>query len=123
LHPLSPPDRPERGPRLARSTGATLEREAGGLSETIDFAAALGLARSEQDGGSQRGMSATTPSPADVAAHAGTAGEPEKQHAASPNLVGGAADDEAVYEQLVERLRRELLVERERMGDLLGDLP
>ena len=33
---------------------------------------------------------------------------------------GGAADE--LYEQVVERLRRELLVERERMGDLLGDL-
>jgi hypothetical protein len=28
-----------------------------------------------------------------------------------------------VYEQVVDRLRRDLLVERERMGDLLGDLP
>jgi hypothetical protein len=28
-----------------------------------------------------------------------------------------------VYEHVVEQLRRELLVERERMGDLTGDLP
>ena len=34
-----------------------------------------------------------------------------------------ATDYEEVYDQVVERLRRELLVERERMGDLLGDLP
>jgi hypothetical protein len=34
-----------------------------------------------------------------------------------------ATDYEEVYDQVVERLRRDLLVERERMGDLLGDLP
>jgi hypothetical protein len=28
-----------------------------------------------------------------------------------------------IYEQVVGRLRRDLLAERERMGDLLGDLP
>jgi hypothetical protein len=30
---------------------------------------------------------------------------------------------EDLYEHVVERLRRDLLSERERMGDLLGDLP
>jgi hypothetical protein len=28
-----------------------------------------------------------------------------------------------IYEQVVERLRHDLLVERERMGDLIGGLP
>jgi hypothetical protein len=37
---------------------------------------------------------------------------------AEPELL----DLDAIYEQVVERLRRELLAERERMGDLLGDL-
>jgi hypothetical protein len=36
---------------------------------------------------------------------------------------GGGADLEAIYEHVVDRLRRDLLVERERMGDLVGDLP
>jgi hypothetical protein len=34
-----------------------------------------------------------------------------------------APDMTEVYEHVVEQLRRELLVERERMGDLTGDLP
>jgi hypothetical protein len=31
-------------------------------------------------------------------------------------------DMDQLYEQLVERLRRDLLAERQRMGDVLGDL-
>jgi hypothetical protein len=43
---------------------------------------------------------------------------------------GGATDDrstpapvdlDAIYEGMVDRLRRDILVERERMGDLIGD--
>jgi hypothetical protein len=52
-------------------------------------------------------------------AAAGAAGA--AAHAAGAAAGGGGAADE-LYEQVVERLRRELLVERERMGDLLGDL-
>jgi hypothetical protein len=36
---------------------------------------------------------------------------------------GGAAPNmDDLYEGILERLRRDLLAERERMGDLLGDL-
>jgi hypothetical protein len=35
---------------------------------------------------------------------------------------GGAPDIDEIYEGVVERLRRDLLVERERMGDLLGNI-
>ena len=34
----------------------------------------------------------------------------------------GAGGVDELYEQLVDRLRRDLLAERERMGDLLGDV-
>jgi hypothetical protein len=33
------------------------------------------------------------------------------------------AGHEAMYEAVVDRLRRDLLAERERMGDLLGEWP
>ena len=36
---------------------------------------------------------------------------------------GGGGDIEEIYTQVIERLRRDLLADRERMGDLLGDLP
>jgi hypothetical protein len=36
---------------------------------------------------------------------------------------GGGGDIEEIYDQVVQRLRRDLLADRERMGDLLGDLP
>ena len=32
-------------------------------------------------------------------------------------------DIEEIYDQVIERLRRDLLADRERMGDVLGDLP
>jgi hypothetical protein len=34
-----------------------------------------------------------------------------------------APDLPAIYEYVIDHLRRDLLVERERMGDLLGELP
>ena len=43
--------------------------------------------------------------------------------AAGAGHAPAAPDMTEVYEHVVEQLRRELLVERERMGDLTGDLP
>ena len=43
--------------------------------------------------------------------------------AAGEGHAPAAPDMTEVYEHVVEQLRRELLVERERMGDLTGDLP
>jgi hypothetical protein len=34
---------------------------------------------------------------------------------------GGEHDAEEIYEQVVERLRRQLLLEREQLGDLTGE--
>jgi hypothetical protein len=36
---------------------------------------------------------------------------------------GGGSDIEEIYDQVMQRLRRDLLADRERMGDMLGDLP
>jgi hypothetical protein len=36
---------------------------------------------------------------------------------------GGGGDIDEIYDQVMQRLRRDLLADRERMGDLLGDLP
>ena len=60
-------------------------------------------------------------------ATAETAAPPSTAATAPPAVPAPAAqsgpDLDEIYEQVVERLRRDLLVERERMGDLLGDLP
>ena len=56
------------------------------------------------------GSRARTPAPAAPAGAAPPAGAP------APTI-------DEIYEQVVERLRHDLLVERERMGDLIGGLP
>jgi hypothetical protein len=76
------------------------------------------------------------PSPAHVgaASAASIARFPDLREGSSPASVTAAApalapvlagpealDIDEVYEQVVERLRRDLVAERERMGDLLGD--
>jgi hypothetical protein len=43
--------------------------------------------------------------------------------APAPGGGGGGGDIEEIYDQVMQRLRRDLLADRERMGDLLGDLP
>jgi hypothetical protein len=50
-----------------------------------------------------------------------TASTPSPPPAAPPGPGGGGIDE--IYDQVLERLRRDLLADRERMGDLLGDLP
>jgi hypothetical protein len=59
------------------------------------------------------------PSPSAVAAPAGAA----EHAAAAAGRVAEEAAHERVYEQVVDRLRRDLLAERERMGNLLGEWP
>jgi len=54
------------------------------------------------------------PSPAPAPAPTGTPAAPAG--APAPTI-------DEIYEQVVERLRHDLLVERERMGDLIGGLP
>jgi hypothetical protein len=70
----------------------------------------------EADGSSVSFAPATAqPEPAAVA--------PEPTSVPSPpsTAAAGGADEE-VYERILERLRRDLLVERERRGDLLSDV-
>ncbi len=43
--------------------------------------------------------------------------------APAPGVPSSSASIDEIYEQVLERLRRDLLTERERMGDLLGELP
>ena len=81
---------PSFGARLAEATGAVLAREASGV-ETVSF--------------TPSGAGAPAPAPA---------ARPAAPAAAPP------IDVDELYEQIIERLRRDLLAERERMGDLLG---
>ena len=129
---------PTAGQRLAHATGAELSREHESALETIEFGA---LAR--------RPVTAPLPSPVASGVPVGrapdvgpagppaNAGAPEAAQpiaaAATASPSGGAdvgashaaasPDADDLYEHMVERLRRDLLFERERMGDLLGDLP
>lgn len=83
------------------------------------FASALAGVPAE-DGDAGAAASSASPRPATV-----TARSAEKQHSAATTEGGEPAGADAaqldqLYEQLIERLRRDLLTERERMGDLLG---
>ena len=89
-----------------------------GASGPAPSAAAMPtLARAPEDGDAEVAPPAppSTPAPAAAAPPApGGAGAPPG--APAPTL-------EDIYDHVVERLRRDLLVERERMGDLIGRLP
>jgi hypothetical protein len=124
--PRSRPGAPTSGERLAGATGATLHREVAGGQETIEFfpgdsdvpASVIARAPSGAPAAAEA-PAAETPAPSGAPAAGGAvaAGGASASHAgASPE-----ADD--MYEHIIERLRRDLLTERERMGDLLGDLP
>jgi hypothetical protein len=118
------------GRHLAEVAGTTFARSSDGL-ETVDFvwppweesgaapASVASLSRLAAESSPEPAASeapAAAPSAAPTAAPALPSGAP------APAAHGGS-DIEDIYEQVVQRLRRELLVERERMGDLLGDLP
>jgi hypothetical protein len=108
------------GIRLAEWSGGALSVDGGGR-ETVSFpapsppvessAAAMVFRATEQPE-----PAAPTSTPSAVAAQA------MPSHPAAPPPAALPQVDE-LYEHVVERLRRDLLVERERMGDLLGDLP
>ena len=116
---------PTSGARLAAATGATLSESGEGF-ETVEFprpagmafAPAVSLMRAADDapaGGAQ-------PAAADGARPA-PAASPAPAPAQGGGGGGGGGDIEEIYTQVIDRLRRELLADRERMGDLLGDLP
>ena len=66
-------------------------------------------------------MRAPDDMPAEAAAPPGQASAPPPPVPAQASQA--APDLDEVYEHVVLRLRRELLADRERMGDLVGDLP
>ncbi|HXB63721.1 MAG TPA: hypothetical protein VNV42_02485 [Solirubrobacteraceae bacterium] len=133
------------GARLADATGAALHRDATGGVETIEFPVGsaggsapgpLGsegvLARAAAGGPSPAGAPGEAPSPATAPAPGAAAqpgGSPEGEGGgassggASASHAGASPQADDLYEHVIERLRRDLLSERERMGDLLGDLP
>jgi hypothetical protein len=102
---------------LAAATGGTLAREAAELA-SVTFAPppephvrepafAPVLARAPDDGQTVPPAPAATPAPEAPAPHA----------AHDPGV-----DYDQIYDHVIRRLRRDLLREREQMGDLLGDL-
>jgi hypothetical protein len=112
----APASEPDTGPPRLASVAA---QPAGddvttGAVTTITFAPPAPLARTPDD------APAAAPAPAAPvgapAAPATTVGAPAAPGAPAP------LDSEAIYEDVVSRLRRELLVDRERMGDVLGGL-
>jgi hypothetical protein len=109
------------GLRLAAAAGAPLVPDSDGTATVVFAPTALDAAPSL----STPVSAASTPSifrfpDSRSATGAALALAPEEPAGmvAGPELL----DLDAIYEQVVERLRRELLAERERMGDLLGDL-
>ena len=102
---------------MAALTGAELVDQGGVASvvfspEAVAPAGRAVLARAEADA-----PSGPSTAPVSAASAGHTGGSADAGH--SP----AAPDMTEVYEHVVEQLRRELLVERERMGDLTGDLP
>jgi hypothetical protein len=91
------------------------------MSESVDFAAALGLAQADAVSDSvSSGTEMRAPRAVDGAVPAEASSPTHPLHAPP---YAAAPDIERVYEQMLGRLRRDLMAERERMGDLLGDLP
>jgi len=119
------------GARLAAAAGLPLEYERAG-SATVVFAPGYAepapapagpsararvLARQGDDGGGAEAAAEASEATAEVAA----APAPGAAAAAGGGR-GGSDNIDEIYEKVVDRLRRDLLVEREKMGDLLGDL-
>ena len=112
------------GHRIARATESPLARELGGALQTIEFSAP------------RPAPVALMPAPlvsrvpaAQAIDAASAAPQPDSEAASGSGPAGGGShagaspDADDLYEHMLERLRRDLLFERERMGDLLGDLP
>jgi hypothetical protein len=113
--------RPTNGHSLASATGAVIEREASGTT-TVTFpqdelapapeAPELFSSAAPEEPTLAR---AASPGPAPPLPSTPTTGAEPPRHAPS-------VDYDEIYAQVVERLRRELLREREQIGDLLGDV-
>jgi hypothetical protein len=98
--------------RLASAIGSALSAAPDGLT-TIEFPGAPGSTASaplaRQPAGETEAAHPSVPAPPPVT---------------PPQQAGGgvARDVEEIYEHVVQRLRREILLEREAMGDLTGDV-
>jgi hypothetical protein len=111
------------GAQLARALGLPLEPQPDG-SVAVSFASAAAapaplslLAREPSDDGAAPALDGAVAPPPPAPAQAGApAAPPAPAGPPAPSL-------EDIYDHVVERLRRDLLVERERMGDLTGPLP
>jgi len=114
----APPIRGSSGLRLARATGAAHDATRSGLS-TVLFAPGYAGTEPPVSPGAvalptifrQDGAVEATSAPAEPAA------TPQ-----APAPGPGEQNIDEIYEKVVERLRRDLLIEREKMGDVLGDL-
>jgi hypothetical protein len=129
-HAAPSPDseRSTSGTRLAEAAGAVLSRADDGL-ETVDFPWAsppseiVTTAPSVPAALLSRAPADAAPEPEEIDAPPATPPEAPAPTGRPSPAPPSAPDMDDVYEQVVDRLRRDLLVERERMGDLLGDLP
>jgi hypothetical protein len=122
------------GGRLARATGAALSGEDNGGLETIEFGALASRPRPTAALIAPNLITPTVAAP-DPLAPASTDGDAPAADTTAVLAIqsltavadvphaAASPDVDELYEHLVERLRRDLLHERERMGDLLGDLP
>ena len=121
------------GARLAAATGTQVSYEENGV-ETVTFprpagasfapAVALMRAHDGSDHGDNQGgeqSEGATPATAPTQAAAPAAAAPPAPQPGGG--AGGGGDIEEIYDQVMQRLRRDLLADRERMGDVLGDLP
>jgi hypothetical protein len=114
--PAAPTDVPDRVRRIAELSGGIYSDD--GLAASVTFPGAPSSGAST-GATLARQVNGAAPAPAPVAA-----GDPAPMTA--PDASGGAASDvdiDALYDKLAARLRRELLQDRERAGDLLGSLP
>jgi hypothetical protein len=112
------------GGRIAAATGGTVESDDGELVTVVfprpaesAFAPAATLMRAPDT----EPPAAPSPGPSP-----GTSTVPAPTTAPAPPpppAGGGSTDIEEIYDQVMQRLRRDLLADRERMGDMLGDLP
>jgi hypothetical protein len=121
----SPPDAPELAPELSGASGASLARlpDVAGAEYHPDGSMTVDFTRPPAE-------TASEPTIAREGAPAHTAWTPASPSPDTPRArMAGAhraekgPDIDEIYNQVVERLTRDFLVERERNGDFLGDLP
>src|SRR5262249_10504521 len=128
--PLGRRSAPTSAARLAAATGARVSYDDEAEAETVafprpagaSFAPAVALMRAADDdsqaNAGQGGDQAAAPAPA-----AAPQAPPRPAQQPGGGGGGGGGDIDELYDQVMQRLRRDLLADRERMGDLLGDLP